>query len=79
MNKKKYSPAEILLTIVGYIVLLVAIICALFPAFWMAISSVKPQSELFSIPPTFMVQNPTYDSSASAGIRCFPPRCCSGR
>lgn len=62
MNKKKYSPAEILLTIVGYIVLLVAIICALFPAFWMAISSVKPQSELFSIPPTFMVQNPTYDS-----------------
>ena len=62
MNKKKYSFGEICLTVIGYIILLIAIVCALFPAVWMAISSVKPQSELFSIPPTFMVQNPTYDS-----------------
>lgn len=47
---------------IGYAILLAAVTLALFPALWMVISSLKNPSEIFNIPPTFVVQQPTIEN-----------------
>lgn len=47
---------------VGYAILLAAVTMALFPAVWMMISSIKNPSEIFKLPPTFIVQQPTFEN-----------------
>ncbi len=37
------------------------ILIIVFPLLWMIVTSVKPQSELFSIPPTFLPQSVTFE------------------
>lgn len=59
-NKKSFMIA--LGLALAYALLLLAIAVGVFPAIWMALSSIKPQSELFSIPPRFFAENPTFDS-----------------
>lgn len=57
-SKPLTSAAAVLL----YAILIVAIIFGIFPFIWMALSSVKPQGELFLTPPKFFTQNPTFES-----------------
>lgn len=44
------------------LVLLAAVVLALFPAVWMFISSLKDSNEIFSLPPTFLVESPSFDN-----------------
>jgi len=53
---------RVLLAILGYTILGVAIVVALFPTAWMFISSLKPPSEIFSVPPTFTVYEPSFSN-----------------
>lgn len=48
--------------IVGYIVLVAAVFVALFPAAWMFVSSLKGSNEIFDLPPTFVVKNPSFEN-----------------
>ncbi len=50
-------PRRLLLNVVTWAVVLVIV----FPLLWMLITSVKPQSELFRIPPTFLPQAITFE------------------
>jgi len=50
MTKNKYSW-------VTYLLALIFSCAALFPFLWMALSSVKPLRELYSVPPTWLPQN----------------------
>ena len=47
---------------ISYAILLIAIVFALFPAVWMGLSSIKPQSDLFTVPPTFFTKVPTFSN-----------------
>lgn len=49
-------------TFAGYVILAIAIVFALFPAIWMFVSSIKPSNEIFSLPPTFIANNPTFEN-----------------
>lgn len=59
---KRLKPREIGGAATGYAILFVSIVFSLFPAVWMALSSIKSQGELFTVPPTFFAQNPTFES-----------------
>jgi multiple sugar transport system permease protein len=50
-------PRQLLLNLFTWAVVLVIV----FPLLWMLITSIKPQSELFRIPPTFMPQAITFE------------------
>lgn len=57
-NKRPLSIKRIVL----YLILLVLLIYAFFPTFWMLSTSIKPQLEAFQNPPTWWPHNPTLNS-----------------
>lgn len=61
-KSKKPSSYRILPAAAGYIILAAAIVMALFPALWMFISSLKDASEIFSLPPSFVVEHPSFEN-----------------
>lgn len=46
----------------GHLVLIIAVVLALFPAVWMFVSSLKGSNEIFNLPPTFIIKNPSTES-----------------
>lgn len=62
INGRKHSLFRCAANILIKLILLFFVVIALFPLGWMLISSVKPTSELFSVPPTVIVENPTIAS-----------------
>lgn len=62
INGRKHSLFHCAANILIKLILLFFVVIALFPLGWMLISSVKPTSELFSVPPTVIVENPTIAS-----------------
>ncbi|MFW5889449.1 MAG: carbohydrate ABC transporter permease [Bacillota bacterium] len=48
--------------IIIYIILLAATFICIFPFLWMFSTSLKPTSEIFRMPPTFIPNNPTIDN-----------------
>jgi multiple sugar transport system permease protein len=59
MNKPSRLQTVFVNAITWTIVLLVS-----FPLIWMVLTAVKPQSELFRIPPTFLPQRMTFEHYA---------------
>ncbi|MDD2978437.1 MAG: carbohydrate ABC transporter permease [Hespellia sp.] len=57
-NKKK----EAMKTIGTYICLIVMVVISVFPILWMFDSSLKGQSEIYTSPPTFMIQHVTLEN-----------------
>ena len=49
-NRKKASPAKIAGTIIGYLSMVVVSAFDLLPFFWMVLSSLKPNNEVYAIP-----------------------------
>ncbi|HIS41576.1 MAG TPA: carbohydrate ABC transporter permease [Candidatus Limiplasma pullicola] len=64
MKAKPQKPGthRILPAVAGYIILAAVIVVALFPALWMFISSLKDASEIFSLPPSFVVEHPSFEN-----------------
>jgi multiple sugar transport system permease protein len=56
MHERSWLKAIIVNLVTWTIVLIVA-----FPLIWMVLTSIKPQSELFRIPPTFLPQSITFE------------------
>jgi multiple sugar transport system permease protein len=50
-------PSRLLLNLVTWVVVLLIV----FPLIWMVVTSVKPQSELFRIPPSFLPETVTFE------------------
>lgn len=75
-TKQKWlrSAGKIMGTFAGYTVLAVAIIIALFPAIWMFMSSIKPSNEIFSLPPTFVANEPTFENYQRVVFETSIPR-----
>jgi len=46
----------------SYLFLLFLILFAVFPAIWMFVTSIKPMSEIFQIPPRFTTDHPTFEN-----------------
>ncbi|NMC47259.1 MAG: carbohydrate ABC transporter permease [Chloroflexi bacterium] len=46
--------------IVCYVVLTIAALCCLFPMIWMLVSSLKPESEIYNDPPTWIPSDVTW-------------------
>lgn len=63
-----------LLTALCYAVLLAAIVIALFPAIWMFVSSLKGAGEIFDLPPSFIVKNPTFENYRRVLFETSVPR-----
>ena len=61
-NSQKNRLRTKIASVLVKLVLLFFAVIALFPLAWMLISSIKPTRELFSVPPTVIVKNPTLDS-----------------
>ncbi len=57
-NRKK----EIIKTIFTYLFLIVMVLVSIFPILWMIDSSLKGTSEIYSSPPTFVIENVTLES-----------------
>lgn len=55
-----------------YLVLLIIAIVDLFPLLWIALSSFKPQVEIFRMPPTFLPETFTFGNYADA-LALLPP------
>ncbi|BDR52389.1 sugar ABC transporter ATP-binding protein [Bombiscardovia nodaiensis] len=49
-NKKPVSPAKIVGTVIGYVAMLLVSAFVLLPFFWMLMSSLKPNNEVYAIP-----------------------------
>lgn len=47
--------------VLTYLILGLAVLVALFPLYWMVVSSFKTQVELFSVPPTLLPLRPTWE------------------
>ena len=60
--------------LIGYTILASAIIVAVFPLIWMFVSSIKPTTEIYSIPPTFTVYDPTLENYARVLFETNIPR-----
>ncbi len=62
MNRMPRKPVDFIVRLLSNLFMLVCIVFALFPALWMFFSSIKPQNELFTIPPRLFTSNPTFDN-----------------
>jgi len=49
-NKKQVSPAKIVGTVIGYLAMIAVSAFVLLPFFWMFLSSLKPNNEVYAIP-----------------------------
>ena len=49
-NKKQVPPAKIVGTIIGYLAMIAVSAFVLLPFFWMFLSSLKPNNEVYAIP-----------------------------
>jgi len=56
------------------LLLLIIVIICLFPFFWMIISSVKPDSDIMSVPPTLLPKAVTFDHYVSVFTETNIPR-----
>ncbi|NHN31494.1 carbohydrate ABC transporter permease [Paenibacillus agricola] len=56
----KHKKSNVGKAILSYLFLIGLIIFGLFPALWMFVTSIKPMNENFTVPPSIMVQNPTW-------------------
>jgi ABC-type glycerol-3-phosphate transport system permease component len=56
------------------LLLVFAVIVALFPAVWMVLSSIKMQSELFTVPPAFFARHPTFENYGRVIFKTNIPR-----
>ena len=73
-NSQKNRLRTKIASVLVKLVLLFFAVIALFPLAWMLISSIKPTRELFSVPPTVIVKNPTLDSYARVLFESPIPR-----
>lgn len=73
-QKKLYSTGKFTGAFAGYTVLAIAIVVAMFPAIWMFISSIKPPNEIFSLPPTFIANEPTFSNYERVIFKTGIPR-----
>ena len=58
-------PTGVLQQIVKWVVVLTALAIMLFPLYWMVNTSLKPNSEVFQLPPTFYSDNWSFDAFRS--------------
>ena len=58
-------PTKVLQRIVKWVVVLTALAIMLFPLYWMVNTSLKPNSEVFQLPPTFYSDNWSFDAFRS--------------
>lgn len=61
-QKKLHAISKFTGIFIGYAVLAIAMIVAIFPAIWMFMSSIKSPNEIFSLPPTFIANEPTFNN-----------------
>jgi multiple sugar transport system permease protein len=59
------EPGIRLLTVLKYVVLVVALIIVIFPLYWLAITGFKFQKEIFSTSPTIFPSEPTFENYTS--------------
>jgi multiple sugar transport system permease protein len=57
-----------------YLPVTVLVLVSLFPFLWMLISSIKPLRELYTVPPTWIPQNPTFANYAKVIFESNIPR-----
>jgi len=60
-----YKLARILRSFVLYVLMILAVLWAIFPLFWVLISSIRPDIETFAFEQTFFPKNPTLDNYVS--------------
>lgn len=60
MNKKSHFTRNYVWRTITYLILLVLIIVAIFPAIWMLSTSIKNVTELYTIPPVIIPEFPTF-------------------
>jgi multiple sugar transport system permease protein len=65
-------PNRLFSTLGFYTILIVVAIIDIFPLLWLALSSFKPQAEIFRMPPTFFPQQGTLSNYAEA-LALLPP------
>lgn len=74
-TRKRLTPRIALMSTLKYAFALFMFALCLFPFLWIVISSLKGQSEIFTIPPSFWIENPTlknyYDAMADGSLGTF--------
>lgn len=68
------TPQSVLATVFSHLLLLCSIGLSLFPVVWMFASSIKSSSEIFSLPPTFISVNPTFENYRRVLLESNIPR-----
>lgn len=60
--KKPLTPARVAGSIFKYVYAIALLVFCVFPLIWIVMSSLKGPIEIFSVPPTFTIQNPTLEN-----------------
>ncbi len=61
MAATRFRLIRMMQNVLTYLILGLAVLVALFPLYWMVVSSFKTQVELFSVPPTLLPLRPTWE------------------
>lgn len=61
MAAMRFRLIRMMQNVITYLILGLAVLVALFPLYWMVVSSFKTQVELFSVPPTLLPLRPTWE------------------
>ena len=74
-RRKRLTPHIAFSSTVKYAFAVCLFVLCVFPFLWIVISSLKGQSEIFTIPPSFWIENPTlknyYDAIADGSLGAF--------
>ncbi|WP_163538163.1 carbohydrate ABC transporter permease [Gracilibacillus sp. YIM 98692] len=71
---KKQKRTDLFIRGISYLFLIAILFFALFPAFWMFATSIKPETEIFTNPPRFFTENPSFSGYKSVIFESDIPR-----